>query len=102
MTIEVTDLNFDGLIADGISLIDFKADWCGPCKAMSPILEEISIEYPNVKIGKLDVDDNSETSNKFGIRSIPTIILYKDGEMIEKKVGILSKDDLRELINSQI
>ncbi len=102
MTIEVTDLNFDGMISDGVSLVAFKAPWCGPCKTMSPILDEISIEYPNVKIGKMDVDENDMTPREVGIRSIPTLILYKNGEMIERKVGIISKEDLRSLIDSQL
>lgn len=102
MAIKVTDANFEGIIGDGISLVDFFAPWCGPCKAMSPIIEEIASEYPNVKIGKMDVDENSETPTKLGIRSIPTLILYKNGEMIERKVGALSKDQLRSMIESQL
>lgn len=100
MVIKVTDTNFDGVTNDGVSLVDFFAPWCGPCKAMSPIIEELAKEYPNVRIGKLDVDENPETSSKFGIKSIPTIILFKDGEVVSRKVGMSSKDQLKSIIES--
>ena len=91
MAIKVTDANFDGIINEGISLIDFKTEWCGPCKAMSPIIEDIEKEYPNIKVGKMDVDENSEIRTKLKIRSIPTIVIYKDGEVVERKTGMISK-----------
>jgi thioredoxin 1 len=102
MAIKVTDTNFDGIVSEGISMIDFFAVWCNPCKAMSPIVESLSEEIPNVKIGKLDVDDNPGISSKFGIRSIPTIIFFKDGEVVNRKVGMSSKEELRSIIESLI
>lgn len=102
MSIKITDANFEGIISDGISLIDFKTIWCGPCKTMEPIIEEISNEFPNIKVGKMDVDENSEIPAKLGIRSIPTIILYKNGEIVERKTGIISKAQLEYMISNQL
>ncbi len=102
MSIKITDANFDGIINEGISLIDFKTDWCGPCTAMSPIIDQISEDYPGVKVGKMDVDENSEIPQRLGIRSIPTIIVYNNGEIIERKVGIVSKDQIKEILDKQL
>lgn len=100
MAIKVTDTNFEGIVSEGISMIDFHAVWCGPCRAMSPIIDSISEEIPDVKVGKMDVDENPETSSKFGIKSIPTIIFFKNGEVVERKVGMASKDQLKSIIES--
>ena len=83
MAVKVTDSTYQSFTESGIALIDFKAEWCSPCKALSPIVEELSNEYDNVKIGKVDVDENPETSKQLGIRSIPTILIYKDGQIVE-------------------
>jgi thioredoxin 1 len=90
-TIKLTDKNFDETIKEGITLVDFWAEWCGPCKLLGPVLEEVSEELPNVKIAKLNVDENPEMSAKFGIRSIPTMITFKDGEMVDTISGALPK-----------
>jgi len=77
-------------------LVDFYADWCGPCRRLSPILEELS---KDIKIVKVDVDKAEETSKEFGIMTIPTVMVFKDGEIISQKVGLLSKDELLEMMN---
>lgn len=102
MIIKATDSNFDGLISDGITLIKAGANWCGPCKAMEPIIEEISNEFPSVKIGKIDVDENSEVPTRLGIRNIPTILLYKNGTIVERKTGLLSKQQLKSMLDNQL
>jgi thioredoxin 1 len=80
-------------------VIDFWAEWCGPCRTIAPIIEELSVEYEGrVEIGKLDVDDNIETPETYGIRNIPTILFFKDGVQIDKIVGAASKSTLAEKI----
>lgn len=79
----------------GVFIIDFYADWCGPCKMQSPILEELSNEEPKVTIYKLDVDKNQLTAGEYGIQNIPTLLIFKDGELIEKKVGFQPKQVLQ-------
>jgi thioredoxin 1 len=102
MSIKITDSNFEGLISDGITLIDFKAPWCTPCTTLSPIIDEISNEYPNVKVGKMDVDENSTIPMKLGIKSIPTIIIYKNGEIMERKTGSISKQQIKSMLDAQL
>ena len=102
MSIKVTNENFKDFTSDGVSLVDFYADWCGPCKAIGPVIEQLSGEYDGVKIGKLDVDQNKETAEELGVRSIPTILVYKNGEVVEKHVGAASKSHLRSLIDKHL
>jgi thioredoxin 1 len=84
-------------------LIDFWAQWCGPCKAIAPMLEEVSQKYAGkVKIVKLDVDSNPATPPKFGVRSIPTLILFKEGEVKATQVGLLSKTELMSFIDNNV
>lgn len=97
---ELNDNNFDGFISDGISLVDIYAPWCGPCKIISPIIDELSSEYKDVKFGKLNTDDNSETVSKLSVRNIPTILIYKDGQVVERTVGMKSKNQLKDLIDN--
>ena len=87
--------DFKKLIGKGLILVDFYADWCGPCKALGPILEQLD----GVNILKVNVDSFDEIAASYGIMSIPTLILFKDGEMIDKKVGLISKSDLEEWVN---
>jgi len=99
----ITDSNFDDEIKNSqlSILIDFWAEWCGPCKQIGPILEEIGEEKKDkLKIFKLNVDQNPETPNKYGIRGIPTLMIFKEGKLIDTKVGSLPKSVLRDWIDS--
>jgi|SRR5690625_127988 len=98
--LNVTDQNFTNETSDGLVLADFWAPWCGPCKMIAPVLEEIDGELSDkVKIVKLDVDENQETAGKFGVMSIPTLLLFKDGEVVDQVVGFQPKEALVDLIN---
>jgi thioredoxin 1 len=93
-TVEITDANFEEeVIKSEIPvLIDFWAVWCGPCKAIAPVVEELATEYEGkVKVGKLDIDNNQTVSIKYGIRSIPTILIFKDGKIVDQIVGVVPK-----------
>tara|TARA_B100000029_G_scaffold227828_1_gene225632 strand:+ start:7041 stop:7367 length:327 start_codon:yes stop_codon:yes gene_type:complete len=93
--------NEDVLNSSKPVLVDFWAEWCGPCKQISPILEEISIEKKDfIRIYKINIDDNPETPQKYGVRGIPTIMLFKDGQLIDQKVGSLPKSMINEWIES--
>ena len=84
-------------------LVDFWAEWCGPCKTLTPILEELSSELENkIQIAKVNLDENQDLAAKFSIRSIPTLLLFKNGELIDTKVGLLPKNDLSEWIENKI
>lgn len=101
----VTDASFEGdvLKASGPVLVDFWADWCGPCKMIAPILDEIANEYAGkVKVAKLNIDENPGTPPKFGIRGIPTLMLFKDGNVEATKVGAVSKSQLTAFLDSNI
>lgn len=90
--------NFENLISNDVVLVDFFANWCGPCKMLSPVLDDIASERSNVKIVKVDVDKNEELAKKYGIMSIPTLLLFKNGQVIDKHIGYMSKDMLIEMI----
>jgi thioredoxin 1 len=86
--LEITDANFSNNTAEGLTLVDFWAPWCGPCRMVGPVIEELAEQYAGqIKVGKLNVDDNQETAMKFRVMSIPTVILFKDGEPVEIVVG---------------
>ncbi len=97
MAIELTDANFEELVlkSDKPAIVDLWAEWCGPCRMVGPIVEEMSTEYEGrAVIGKLDVDSNPGTTAKYGIRNIPTILFFKNGEVADKQVGAVPKSVL--------
>ncbi|MCM3316927.1 thioredoxin [Rummeliibacillus stabekisii] len=95
-----TDATFSNDISKGLVLVDFWATWCGPCKMIAPVLEELDQELDDkATIVKVDVDQNQETASQFGIMSIPTLVLFKDGQPVDKTVGFQPKEALAELIN---
>jgi len=102
---EVSDQTFESEVLQSGTpvLVDYWAEWCGPCKAIHPILEEIAGEYSGrVKIAKLNIDENPDTPPKYGIRGIPTLMLFKDGNVEATKVGALSKSQLTAFIDSNV
>ncbi|MEQ8552378.1 MAG: thioredoxin [Cyclobacteriaceae bacterium] len=102
--IELTDSNFEEYInTDKPVLVDFWAEWCGPCKMIGPVVEELAGEYDGkAVIGKVDVDANPEVSAKFGIRSIPTLLVFKNGEVVDKQIGAVPKTVLSEKLEAQL
>ena len=103
--VHTTDATFaqDVLQSDKPVLLDFWAEWCGPCKVIAPILDEIAGEYQDrVKIAKLNIDENPQTPHKFGIRGIPTLILFKNGTLEAQKVGAVSKSQLSAFLDSNL
>ena len=102
--INITDGNFERevLQSDVPVLIDFWAEWCGPCKVLGPVIDEVSNEISNIKFTKLNIDENPETAPKYGIRGIPTILLFKNGELKTTSVGVLTKSELNKLLDDNI
>lgn len=91
MTIELNNTNFDEIIAKGIVLVDFWADWCGPCRMLAPAIEEIAKENAAITVGKLNVDDYPEIASRHGVMSIPTLMFFVGGELKDSSVGVVSK-----------
>jgi len=105
MATQLTDSNFKETVLDSgkVTLVDFWAEWCGPCKAIGPMIEEISKEYEGKAIvGKVDVDSNPETAMKYGIRNIPTILFIKNGQVVDKQVGAVPKANLVAMLNKHL
>ncbi len=103
MAVEFTDSNFEELVvkADKPVLVDFWAEWCGPCRMVAPIVSELAEEYKDkVVVGKVDVDSNPDVAMKYGIRNIPTILFFKNGEIADKQVGAVPKSVLAEKLNN--
>jgi len=101
MALEFTDNNFKETVLDSdkVAVVDFWAQWCGPCRAIAPIIEELADEYgDNALVGKVDVDSNKELAMQYGIRSIPTILVIKGGEVVERHVGAITKPALQSKI----
>jgi len=92
---ELTDADFDSAISSGLVLVDFWAPWCNPCRMQGPILEEVAAAVGDkAVIAKVNVDDSTQSAGKFGVQSIPTLILFKDGEVVQQFVGVQQKEDL--------
>jgi len=105
MAFELTDANYKENVLDkkGVAVVDFWAEWCGPCRMIGPVIEELATEYDGkALIAKVDVDENSELSAQYGVRSIPTILILKDGEVVDKHVGVTTKAALAEKIEAQL
>ena len=102
-TITDTNFNHEVIASNQLVLVDFWADWCGPCHAVAPILEDIAVEYSEqLNVGKLNVDDNQQIPSQFGVRAIPTLLLFKDGELKETLVGIQPKSKLVDIIRAYL
>ena len=105
MALEITDSTFDEVVlkSDKPVLVDFWAAWCGPCRMVGPVIDEVSTEYEGkAVVGKVDVDANQEFAAKYGVRNIPTVLLFKDGEVIDKQVGVAPKSTYTQKIDAAI
>jgi thioredoxin 1 len=98
----VTDQNFEDEIggSDGVAMVDFWATWCGPCRIVAPVVEQLADEYGErgLRVGKLDVDENPQTAARYGVRSIPTILFFKDGQLVDRLVGAMPKPYFEEKV----
>lgn len=95
-TLEVSDANLDDF-KQGVSLVDFTATWCGPCQVLGPIVDKLATEFMGkVKIGKCDIDKNPDVAGAFGVMGVPTLVFFKDGEVVDQHVGLLPEDALRD------
>ena len=105
MALELTDSNFEQLVlkSDKPVMVDFWAEWCGPCRMVGPVVEELGKEYDGkAVVGKLNVDENAQVSMKYGIRSIPTILFFKDGQLVDRSVGAVPKAMLAQKLQAQL
>ncbi|EOA9086295.1 thioredoxin [Staphylococcus aureus] len=101
--VKVTDADFDSKVESGVQLVDFWATWCGPCKMITPVLEELAADYEGkADILKLDVDENPSTAAKYEVMSIPTLIVFKDGQPVDKVVGFQPKENLAEVLDKHL
>lgn len=94
--------NFDEFVSKGTVVVDFWATWCGPCKMLSPILDEVAEKLTSVKFGKVDVDNAMELAKRFKIVSIPNVCIFKDGELVDRMIGLCDEDELTETISKYI
>lgn len=102
MTVELTDLNFKEITDSGVVVVDFWAAWCGPCRMIAPVLEEIAKERQDVVVGKLDVDEYPQLASKYGVMSIPTLLFFKDGKLKDSSIGVVPKNVLLSKIDAVI
>ncbi len=105
MALEITDSNFEETVlkSDKPVMVDFWAAWCGPCRMVGPIIDELSEEYERKAIiGKVDIDSNQQYAAQFGVRNIPTVLIFKDGELVDRKVGVSSKNDYAKALDKLI
>lgn len=100
--LSLNDDNFDKSVQSGVSIVDFWAIWCGPCRLMTPVVEDIAKEMTDINVYKLNVDDHPELTAKFNIMSIPTVIIFKDGVEVDQTVGVVSKSVLAKKIKNYI
>jgi len=103
MALEITDSNFEELVlkSEHPVMVDFWAEWCGPCRMVGPIVEELSNDYDGkAVVGKLDVDTNQQYAAKYGVRNIPTILFFKGGELVDRKVGVAPKENYSEVLDN--
>jgi thioredoxin 1 len=104
-TLTFTDATFesDVLKSEVPVLVDFWAEWCGPCRMMGPTVDQVATDYTGkVKVGKLDVDSNQQTAAKYGIRGIPTLLLFKDGKVVDQKVGAIGKPEFQKMLDTHV
>ena len=104
-TVEITDLNFDEEVKQSTIpvMLDFWAPWCNPCKMIMPMVERLAVEYSGkIKIGKIDIDANSNTPSTFGVRSIPTIIFFKNGQMVDQIIGVVPESQMKKIIDKTL
>ena len=105
MALEITDANFQEVVleSDKPVLVDFWATWCGPCRTISPIIDELATELEGkAVVGKVNVDENSEIPQNYGIRNIPTLLVFKNGELVDKMVGVVPKSQMSEKLEAQM
>ena len=105
MAVEINDANFEELVlkSDKPVLVDFWAEWCGPCRMLGPIIEDLSDEFADKAIiGKVDVDSNQQFAAQFGVRNIPTVLVFKDGEMVYRQVGVAQKSVYADFLNALV
>ncbi len=105
MTLEITDSNFEETVlkSDKPVMVDFWAAWCGPCRMVGPIIDELSDEYEGkAVVGKVDIDSNQQYAAQFGVRNIPTVLVFKNGELVDRKVGVSSKNDYAQALDNLI
>lgn len=100
MALEITDSNIVEVLEQEITVIDFWAEWCGPCRMVGPVIEELAEDNPNIAIGKVNVDENPKSAADFGIRSIPAVLFFKNGELVDKLIGANPKSAYQDKINA--
>jgi thioredoxin 1 len=100
MSTEISQENFAEFTASGVSLIDFWAPWCGPCRMQLPVLDQVARELPDVKIGKINVDENPDLAARFGVNTIPYLIIFKDGAIVQQFIGLRQPRELVDALNA--